>query len=98
MLIVICKVTTKKIKNIQKRKEGNRSVTLKTENEENILKAAKKNSQTHFLKGKTIRMVGDFSLETTAVRWKGCNIFQGLKIKKKLLTLNPLPNENIFQE
>lgn len=98
MLIVICRVTTKKIKNIQKRKEGNRSVTLKTENEENILKAAKKNSQTHFLKGKTIRMVGDFSLETTEVRWKGCNIFQGLKIKKKLLTLNPLPNENIFQE
>lgn len=54
MLIVICKVTTKKIlKNIRKRKEGNRNVTLKTENEENILRAApppKKKSNT-FLKG-----------------------------------------------
>lgn len=86
MLIVICKVTTKKIlKNIRKRKEGNRNVTLKTENEENILRAAPpappQKNQTHFLKGKTIKMVVDFSSETTEVRWKECDVFQGLKEK-----------------
>lgn len=54
---------------------------LKTKNQENTLKGARKKNHIFLIGGKTVRMVVGFSSETTQVRWKGCSVFQELKGK-----------------